>query len=124
MLTFESEDGPTNVSIVVNVKQDGVFVGKAQFIPHSHEMYEVHISPFALEVRGNTIEIAKHILKMMFRELTHIQKMIAIIPIFKVHAIKIAQDSGFRYEGTITNGHLHLGRMEDLEIYGINREEV
>jgi hypothetical protein len=117
--TISSEDGPANPSILVNVEKGG-----SQFVAHSHEMYEVHILPFIKEERGQTVRLAKIILQMMFRDLEKLQKVIALIPAFKIHAIKIAQQCGYRYEGSIVNAHYHLGIMEDIEIYGINREEV
>ena len=124
MYTISSEDGPANPSIQVNVKKGDKIIGKAVFVTHSHELYEVHILPFVKEERGQTIRFAKLILKYMFDDLKELQKMIALIPVYKIHAIKIAEQAGFRYEGTITKGHLHLGEMVDLDIYGINREEV
>ena len=124
MYSYESEDGPKNPSILVNIRHDDKIIGRFQFIPHSPEMYQVHLFPVLIKERGNFTRFSKDILKSIFEDMEHIQKLIALVPDYNIHTIKMAEAIGMRYEGRITEGHLHLGRMVDLEIYGISRGEV
>jgi RimJ/RimL family protein N-acetyltransferase len=124
MYWMETEEGPIKPSILINIKNDDIIIGRIQLVPHSKEMYEAHIFPVKISERGNFLRFAKEALQFIFEDMVSIRKLIAIIPVFNIHAIKMAENLGMRYEGSITNAYLHDGEMIDVDIYGISRGEI
>ena len=110
------------IMVDINLKQE--HLGQILLVPHSEQMYEVHLSAIVLQHRGNTEKILNAGMNMIFNSVQKLQKLIAIIPKHNKLSVLLCIKNGFTYEGTLKNSFLFEGKMEDQEIYGITRGEI
>lgn len=116
-------EGPKLPSFRLIIKDRDINLAELILVPHSSELYELHLSSVHNSIKGKTIDISKATLKFIFNELKKIQKLIVMIPIHNRLAIRLAKKLMYS-EGTITNSFLFDNVMEDQVIYGITRGEV
>lgn len=109
------------IMVDINLKQEQL--GQILLVPHSDQMYEVHLSAIVPEHRGNTEKILYEGMNMIFNSVETLQKLIALIPKHNKLSVLLCEKNGFTHEGTLTKSFLYEDKMEDLEIYGISRGE-
>ena len=115
--------GPKLPTFQLIIKDDDVGIGELILIPHSSELYELHLSTVHKIAKGKTIELAKATFKFIFNELKKIQKLMVMVPVHNRLAIRLAKNV-MTHEGTLTKSSLYNDAMEDQVIYGISRGEV
>lgn len=121
--TVKSQPGVKIPTITLFLKEDGQQVIEMILIPHSLQLYEIHIGEASSSIKGRTVLIGKELLKFIFDEMVNIKKIVAFIPKHNRLTIKLAKQL-MTYEGVLTNSFLHEGVMEDQYIFGINRGEL
>lgn len=110
-------------TIQMMLKEEERILAIITLVPHSIQLYEIHLSPVDRSLRGKMIEISKEGLRFLFNDLTRVEKLMATIPVHNRLAIRLAKQV-MKYEGTLTKSFYWNGQMEDQDIYGITREEV
>lgn len=113
-------EGPKLPSFRLIIKGDSIDLAELILVPHSYELYELHLSNVHNSIKGKTVEVSKATLKFIFKELKKIQKLIVTIPIHNRLAVRLAKQL-MHYEGTISRSFLFDGIMEDQDMYGISR---
>lgn len=124
MLSFYPEKGFELFTIKVQIIVDGESIGQFLLVPHSEQMYEIHMSALDKRYRGHAPEISKAALKYGFSSMSKLRKLVAMIPSHNKMAIRLAELSGMQKEGTLKDSFFYLDEMEDQEIYGIRRKDI
>jgi len=89
---------------------------------HNHVLFECHtmLLPHA---HGHAVEIAKEALKWAF-ENTPAERIITSVPYYNVLALKLAHKVGFKQYGLNEKAWKKNGKLHDLRMLGINKEDV
>ena len=110
------------IMVDISLKQE--HLGQILLVPHSEQMYEIHLSDIVSQHRGNTEKILNEGMNMIFNTVEKLQKLIAIIPKHNKLSVLLCIKNGFTHEGTLKNSFLFEDEMEDQEIYGITRGQI
>lgn len=121
MIEFEKQDGENIPTIIINIVDEGTKIGHVLLVPHSHYLYEIHITEIHPDYRGYALQISKVMLTYIFRNYTMVEKIIAMIPIDNRLAIALARRSGMKKEGKLKGSIRINGILKDQEILGISR---
>jgi RimJ/RimL family protein N-acetyltransferase len=124
VLSFYPEKGLQLFTIQLHIIVDGESIGHYLLVPHSEEMYEVHLSSLDKRYRRFASDISKAALQYVFNSMVKLRKLISTIPVHNRLAIKLANAVGMQKEGIIKNSFLLDGKMEDQELYGISKEDI
>jgi L-amino acid N-acyltransferase YncA len=99
-------------------REDVVFIA----FPRYSVQYEVHISMLP-SARGRAgVKAAKKSVAYMWRA-TKARKLVGYIPTYNKAAVKFGHLVGFTTEGILTKSFKKDGKMHDMVILGLNREE-
>lgn len=121
--SVRADAGPSIPTIIMSLWNGNFLLAKAVLVPHSTELYEIHISHIDYSIKGKMDLIAKEGFRFLFNDMAKVQKIVAFIPVHNRLAIKLANKC-MNHEGTLKNSFLYEGSMEDQMIFGINREAV
>jgi hypothetical protein len=131
VITFDAVRGFDVHTIKLDIDYYGENIGNILLVPHSVEMYEIHIS--SLNFNKNisprvsvmeAINIFKEALHFGFTYMDKLQKVIAMIPLSNTFAIFAAKRVGMSFEGVLKKGHLFENQMIDIEIYSLDRGDL
>lgn len=121
--TMSANVGEKIPTIRMTLKEGIYVMAEIILLPHSLELYELHLSEVSKDVKGKTVDIGKAVLKYIFNDLKKIQKLMVTVPTHNRLANALAKKL-MVHEGTLTKSFWFNGVMEDQEIYGISRGEV
>jgi hypothetical protein len=131
MLTFDAERGLEIPTIKINIDYYNENIGHILLIPHSVELYEVHISSLKFNEDFSNIKSIREAINVYgeaiqfgFSYMDKLQKIIAMIPLSNRFALFASKNIGMSLEGTIKKGHLFQGKMIDIEMYGLSRGDI
>lgn len=110
-------------TITLELREKDISLARVILIPHSLQLYELHLSEVSPYVKGKMEAIGKAGFKFIFRDIVKLEKLMVMIPVHNRLAIKLAKKI-MSYEGTLKNSFLFNNVMEDQEIYGISREDI
>lgn len=131
MLIFTPEKGMSVPTIKLNIEYENEDIGHILLVPHSTEMYEIHLSNLTFNkdfssIKNITkaIEIYREAISFGFTYMDKLQTVFAMIPINNRFALFASKHCGMSLNGTIKKGHLFKNNMIDIEIYSLSRGEV
>ena len=123
-VSFKSNRGEYIPTINLDVKIGELTIGHVALVPHSPSLYEMHISSIHEDYKGAALPISRLLIKFIFNNMVHAEKLIAMIPTENRLAIALAKRSGLKLEGRLKDSIRIDGILQDQEILGICKGDL